>query len=124
QALGENRGIAPPEAQPFRQALELAASDRRLHLGHAPVGAERFVHPAEARWVLASMHRIVALAVILVRPGGAPKILVGGGQKAAFAGRGHDLVLAEGEGRHIAEAADWPAVVRRTVRLRAVLDQL
>ena len=48
---------------------QLAAADRRLHLGHAPVGAEGLVQPAEARRVLAVIDRVVALAVVLVRPG-------------------------------------------------------
>jgi len=32
---------------PFIKFLQLQASDSRLNFGHAPVGAERFVQPAE-----------------------------------------------------------------------------
>ena len=47
----------------------LQPAERRLHLGHAPVGPERLVKPAKAGGLVGATHGGKALAVILERPG-------------------------------------------------------
>ena len=61
----------------------------------APVRAERFMQPAKSRRVFALKCRVVTLAMILVAPGPAPKLLIVGGHHATFTTGREDLVLAK-----------------------------
>jgi len=107
---------------PVGELAELDAADGGLDLEHAPVGAEGFVDVAEAGRVVAFVDGLVALAVVLVGPGGAPPALVVHGEEAAFAAGGDDLVLAETEGGEVAEGAHGPAVDGGALGLGAVFD--
>ncbi len=120
--LGDRGRIAVAGRHPPIQFRQLQSPDRGLHLGHAHIRAEGRVHPAEAGAVLLVEHRVVVLAVILDRPGPAPQVVVAGDQHAALAAGRHDLVLAEGERRHVADPADRPPVPGGAVRLGAVFD--
>ncbi len=106
------------------QLTQLNAPDGGLHFGQAPVGAEGLVEPAKSWRVAATEDGVVALAVILERPGGLVEAGVVGGEHATFAARGHGLVLAEGEGGHVAEAADRATAIRGAVGLGAIFDDL
>ena len=118
----DGMGIRGAPCRPLGHATQLDATDNRLHLQHPPVGAEAFMQPAETRRVLPFIHGLVALAMVLVLPHRAPQRLVVGRDHAALAARGHDLVLAKRPGADVADRAHGPALVTRSVRLRAVFD--
>ena len=116
--------VRVPGAGPFRHVPQLDPADRRLHLDHAPVGAEALVQPAEARRVLTLVHRVPAFPVVLIRPHALPKIVVVDSDHSAFASSRHDLVLAEGPRADVADRADAAASIAGAVCLCAVLDHL
>src|SRR5712664_3675511 len=80
--------------------------------------------PAKARRVFAIVDSLVTLAVILIAPDLLPDGFLIGRHHAAFPSSGHDLVLAEGKGPHIAKGADRLPFVSGSVTLRAILDHL
>ena len=47
KSRGQLRGIPPPDHHPSGKLIEHDPTDRRLHLSHAPVGAEAVMQPAE-----------------------------------------------------------------------------
>ena len=116
--------IGVPRRGPLGHSLKLDPADRGLHLEHSPVGSEALVQPAESRRVLTLVHRVPALAVVLVRPDRFPQIFVVDRDHSAFAAGGHDLVLAEGPRADVADRADAAAFVAGAVGLGAVLDHL
>ena len=124
EAFAQQGGMAAPGGDPLGEAPQLDAANRRLHLGHAHVGAERFVQPAETGRMLAAVNCVKTLAVVLEGPGPLPQGAVTGGQHPPFPAGGHDLVLAKREGRGIAEGTDRPPLVAGAVGLGAVLDDL
>ncbi len=108
-----------------RGQLELARADHGgLQLRQAVVRAEAVADPPEAGGTSHELG-VVRLrerpAVVAVLPGARERGVVIECYQAAFAGR-HDLVLAEGEARGVAERADGLAAIHSPVRLRAVLD--
>ena len=107
---------------PLRHTPELHPADGGLHFREPAVAAERRVFPFEARRERMVVDRLVVLAVVLVGPHQLPQVFVAGGDHAALAARGDDLVLAEGPAADIAEGAHGPAAVARPVCLGAVLD--
>src|SRR5437870_4348221 len=68
------------------------------------------------------MRGAMILSVILESPRPFPQFIVIGGQHTAFPTRGHDLVLAKGEGSSIAEASYRPPLVSCTMRLSTIFD--
>src|SRR5690606_35920678 len=117
-------GVVTPCGVPTRHTLQLDPPDNGLGLHHSPIRAEAVVQPAEAGRVRALVHGLPALAVILVGPHPRPQRFVRGGDHAAFSAGGHDLVLAEGPCADVADGSDGPALVLRTVCLRAILDHV
>jgi len=123
QAFMEHGGVGPPLGDPLGQMLEHEASDGGLHLGEPVVGAGSLAHPAEGGGPVCVAARLRGtLAVVLVGPHGLPEVTPGGGDHAALAAGGQDLVLAEGEAADDSHAADGPAPVEGAVGLGAVLD--
>lgn len=116
--------IFQADAMPFGHALELNAANDSLHFHHAPVGAEAFMQPAESGRMLTVIHCIPGLAVVFVRPHLLPQGFIIGRDHAAFAARGHDLVLAEGPGTDVADRTDRAPAVLRAMRLRAVFNDV
>ena len=124
RAFPEPAGVGQAAGVPAGHTAELDAADHRLGLHHPPVAAEALVQPAEARPVLALVDRLPALAVVLQRPHARPQPALVGGDHAALAAGGHDLVLAERPGPDMADGAHRAALVARPVGLGAVLDDL
>lgn len=122
EALGEDPGIGPAAFDPVRQLAQLNAPDGRLHFEHAPVRPEGLVQPAKAGGVLAVVHGVVAFAVVLVGPGLLPHLSVVQRQQAALTAGRHDLVLTEGKGPRVPDAAYRTALVKCAMRLSAVLN--
>jgi len=114
--------MGQPALLPASHSSQLDAPDGRLHLDHPPVGTEAFVHPAEARRMVAFVNRRIGLAVVFVRPHLRPEISVVCRDHTAFAACGHDLVLTERPGADMAERTDRAAVDTRAVSLGTVLD--
>src|SRR5690554_4017738 len=117
-------GITGTGRSPLRHASKLDASERRLHLGHAPIGPEALVQPAKPRRMLTLMHSRPALAVVLVGPHPRPQLSITGGYHAALTTRGHDLVLTEGPGPHMTDGTHRAPPVASPMGLGAVLDHI
>lgn len=124
ESLFQDLGMPAPRRHPVVKAPQLDPADGGLHFGHPPVGAEGLVQPAEPGRVLAAVNRVKALAMVLESPGAFIEGAVAGGQHPPLPAGGHDLVLAEGKGRGIAEGPDRLPLVACTVGLGAVLDDL
>ena len=74
--------------------------------------------------MLTLVNRFPALAMILVSPHVGPQLAIIGGDHAAFAARGHDLVLAERPGGDMTDGADRTAFVMSSMSLGAIFDHL
>ena len=109
---------------PLRHPPQLDAPDRGLHFRQSPVGAKAFMHPAKTGRMLALVNCLPALAVVFVRPHARPQLAVIGGDHAALAAGGHDLVLTETPGADMADATHRAPFVTRAMRLGAVLDHV
>ena len=102
-------GVRGPLSQPRWQALQLPQAEGGLDLGHAIVGSEAFDQPAEAgRTVGLPWTASWTLPWSLKLQARCPERVVVQGQQPALAARGDDLVLAEREGRDVAELPDRP----------------
>src|SRR3546814_3389162 len=72
--------------------------------------------------MLTPVNGFPAFPVILIGPHARPEFGVVGGDHPSLPACRHDLVLAEGPGAGIAEAADHAGVYRGAMRLRAILN--
>src|SRR5436190_9600491 len=118
----EALSVRSPTLVPLRQPPQLDASDCRLYLEHAPIGAERLMDPAESRRMWPVVHGIMALTMILVRPHALPQRGIVGCHHTALATGGKDFVLTERPRAYVTDRSHRPAVVRGAVRLGTVLD--
>ena len=118
---GDRCGIGIAGRRPTGHAAKLDAAKHRLHLDHPPVGAKALVQPAKTRRMRARVNRIPAFAMVLAGPHPAPQVAVIGGDHAALAAGGHDLVLTERPRANMADRADHPPLVTRTMGLGASL---
>ena len=121
---GDRCGIGIAGRRPTGHAAKLDAAKHRLHLDHPSVGAKALVQPAKTRRMRARVNRIPAFAMVLAGPHPAPQVAVIGGDHAALAAGGHDLVLTERPRANMADRADHPPLVTRTMGLGAILDHL
>src|SRR5215469_3947399 len=64
---------------------------------------------------------VVVFSMVLVGPHALPQIVGVRGDHAALAGRGHDLVLAEGKRGCVTKRPDGPPSVHCSMRLGAIL---
>src|SRR5690606_29455961 len=111
QGLCQNGSILHALPVPFRQPRQLDEPDGSLDFQHSVIGAETLVQPAEAGRVALAEHRIIGLAVVLAAPRATPQPPVVHDKEPTLASGRQDLVLAEREAGHIAEAPDGPATV-------------
>src|ERR1700721_3239987 len=122
EAFAQPLGVPPPPLGPFLQLDQLPPSDGGLKFGHAHIGAEGLMQPAKSRRVIAAMGRVMALSMILERPGARPKGFILGHQQAAFAAGGDDLVLAKGKWAEEPECSTRAILIAGAVRLSTILD--
>src|SRR5580693_3231650 len=95
KSFGHRVRVTTPGLYPPRYFCERHSSECRLYLCHSPVCTERFVEPTKAFSVLAVVNGVVAFSVVFEAPRALPKGGIVGGKHSSFAGRRHNLVLAE-----------------------------
>src|SRR5208282_4108109 len=122
KSFGQRIRVTTSDLDPPRHFGEGHTSECRLYLRHSPVGAKRFMEPTEALSVLTFVNGVIALAMVFVTPRAFPHLRVVRRQHSSFAGRRHNLVLAERESGNVSKRPYRPAFVHRTLGLGAVFN--
>src|SRR5580704_8998500 len=101
---------------PSGNLLQNDSTHGRLHFGHPPVGAKRFMEPAKSRAMLSVMDCVIVLAMVFVAPGTLPEVGVIGCEHPAFARGCHDLVLPKRECRGVPHGSSRASLVGGPLR--------
>src|SRR5271170_1911053 len=98
------------------------APERRLHLRHSPVGAERLMEPTKTFSVLEAVNGSIVLTMVLETPRALPNLGVVRREHSSFAAGRHNFVLAERKGCDVSDRSDRAAFVQRSLSLCTVFD--